>query len=411
MERHSIREALFNKRMLICIFTGFTSGLPLYILIQLVPAWLRKEGVSLTEIGLFALVGIPYNWKFLWAPMMDRFFLPILGRRRTWMLATQVALMVSIACTGLIDPKLSLGSVAWLAGAIAFFSASQDVVLDGYRRELLPDHELGLGNSIHVQTYRLSGLIPGALALILADRLPWESVFFIVAAFMLVGIILTLVISEAIEAPPPPKTYKEVVIEPFAEFVKRQKLADAALILAFLFFYKLGDNMAVALATPFYIDLGFSLTEIGLIAKNAALWPSIIGGMLGGIWMVRLGINRALWVFGVVQIVTILGYVVLAEAGANKLILAVVVGMEYLGVGLGTAALTAFMARATSKVFAATQFALFSALATLPRTFASAATGYLVDQMGWTTFFVLCTCLAIPGMTLLFWVAPWKIKE
>jgi PAT family beta-lactamase induction signal transducer AmpG len=411
MERHSIREALFNKRMLICIFTGFTSGLPLYILIQLVPAWLRKEGVSLTEIGLFALVGIPYNWKFLWAPLMDRFYLPILGRRRSWMLVTQVALMMSIAYTGLIDPKLSLGSVAWLAGAIAFFSASQDVVLDGYRRELLPDHELGLGNSIHIQTYRLSGLIPGSLALILADRLPWESVFFIVAAFMLVGIVLTLVISEAMEAPPPPKTYQEVIFEPFAEFLKRQKLKHAALIFAFLFFYKLGDNMAVALATPFYIDLGFSLTEIGVIAKNAALWPAIIGGMLGGIWMVRLGINRALWIFGVIQIVTILGYVVLSEAGANILILAVVVSMEYLGVGLGSAALTAFMARATSKVFAATQFALFSAIMTLPRTFASAATGFLVDQMGWTPFFVLCTCLAIPGMSLLLWVAPWNVRE
>jgi PAT family beta-lactamase induction signal transducer AmpG len=327
------------------------------------------------------------------------------------MLVTQAALMVSIAYTGWIDPKLSLGSVAWLAGAIAFFSASQDVVLDGYRRELLPDHELGLGNSIHIQTYRLSGLIPGSLALILADRLPWESVFFVVAAFMLVGIVLTLIISEAMEAPPPPKTYKEVVFEPFAEFLKRQKLKQSLLIFAFLFFYKLGDNMAVALATPFYIDLGFSLTEIGVVAKNAALWPAIFGGMLGGIWMVRLGINRALWVFGVVQIVTIIGYVALSEAGANILLLAVVVGMEYLGVGLGSAALTAFMARSTSKVFAATQFALFSAIMTLPRTFASAATGYLVDQIGWTTFFVLCTCLAIPGMTLLFWVAPWNVRE
>jgi PAT family beta-lactamase induction signal transducer AmpG len=202
-----------------------------------------------------------------------------------------------------------------------------------------------------------------------------------------------------------------VIFEPFAEFLKRQKLKHAALIFAFLFFYKLGDNMAVALATPFYIDLGFSLTEIGVIAKNAALWPAIIGGMLGGIWMVRLGINRALWIFGVIQIVTILGYVVLSEAGANILILAVVVSMEYLGVGLGSAALTAFMARATSKVFAATQFALFSAIMTLPRTFASAATGFLVDQMGWTPFFVLCTCLAIPGMSLLLWVAPWNVRE
>ena len=178
--------------MLICVFTGFTSGLPLYILIQLVPAWLRTEGVGLAEIGFFTLVGLPYTWKFLWSPIMDRYTLPFLGRRRGWLLVTQLALMASIAAIGFLKPEFSIALIAYLAAAIAFFSASQDIVLDAYRREILADHELGLGNSIHVQAYRLSGLVPGSLALILADHLAWHSVFIIVAAFMLVGIVMVL---------------------------------------------------------------------------------------------------------------------------------------------------------------------------------------------------------------------------
>ena len=188
----SFKQALLNRRMLICIFTGFSSGLPLYLLIQLVPAWLRVEGVGLAEIGFFSLVGLPYTWKFLWAPMMDRFSLPFLGRRRGWMLLTQLALMLSMIALGFIQPQLSVWTVAYLAAVVAFFSASQDIVLDAYRRELLPDIELGMGNAIHVQAYRLAGLVPGSLALILADLLAWHWVFSIVAAFMMVGIILTL---------------------------------------------------------------------------------------------------------------------------------------------------------------------------------------------------------------------------
>src|SRR5210317_2028024 len=209
--RETLKEAILNRRMLICVFTGFTSGLPLYLLIQLVPGWLRSEGVGLAEIGFFALIGFPYTWKFLWSPIMDRFTLPFLGHRRGWMLVTQLALLVSIAVMGFIKPSLSIMLVAYLAAAVAFFSASQDVVLDAYRRELLPDVELGLGNAIHVQTYRLSGLVPGALALILADHLPWHTVFIVVAAFMLVGIVLTLSVSEAIAEPTPPQSLRAAV--------------------------------------------------------------------------------------------------------------------------------------------------------------------------------------------------------
>ena len=411
MKRQTFREAILNRRMLICIFTGFTSGLPLYVLIQLVPAWLRVEGVGLAEIGFFALVGFPYTLKFLWSPIMDRYTLPFLGRRRGWMLVTQLALLASIAALGFVKPELSIWTVAYLAAAVAFFSASQDIVLDAYRRELLPDLELGLGNSIHVQAYRLAGLVPGSLALILADFLPWHIVFAVVALFMGVGLVLTLIIQEAIADPSPPKTLRDDVVEPFREFVQRKGIAAASLILAFLFLYKLGDNMATALSTPFYIDIGFSLTQIGSIAKFASLVAVIVGGLAGGIMMIKLGINRALWTFGVVQVVSILGFAILAEVGANPWMLGTVVALEYLGVGLGTAAFVAFIARTTSTVFAATQFALFTAITAVPRTLANAVTGVIVEQVGWTTFFLLCTVLAIPGMLLLLKVAPWNGDE
>jgi PAT family beta-lactamase induction signal transducer AmpG len=405
------REAILNRRMLICVFTGLASGMPLYILYQLVPAWLHDSGVSLRDIGLFALVGIPYTWKFAWAPLMDRYVPPFLGRRRGWMLVTQVALLLLIGSLGMLQPEESLSIVAIVAVAVAFFSASQDVVLDGYRRELLPDEELGLGNSVHVTAYRISSLIPGSLALVLADHLPWSSVYWIVAAFMLVGIGLSFSISEPESELPPAKGLQDAVVAPFREYLQRRGLRQLLLVFAFMFLYKLGDSMATALATPFYMDLGFSMTEIGLIAKHAALWPSIAGGLLGGLIMIRLGINRALWLFGVVQLLSILGYAVLAEAGSVKWILAAVISFEYLGVGLGTAAFTAYIAREASKQYAATQFALFTAITALPRTFANASTGVIVESIGWTEFFLLCTMLAVPGMLLLHWVAPWTAKD
>jgi len=406
--RETFKEAILNRRMLICVFTGFTSGLPLYVLFQLVPGWLRVEGVGLAEIGFFALVQFPYTWKFLWSPIMDRYTLPFLGHRRGWMLVTQVLLLGSIGMMGFIRPDLNLWTVAYLSATVAFFSASQDIVLDAYRRELLPDVELGLGNSIHVQAYRLSGLVPGALGLILADHFDWHIVFMIIGLFMIVGIVMTLLIDEAIKEPTPPQTLRDAVIEPFKDFIDRAGLKPALLVLAFLFLYKLGDNMATALQTPFFVDVGFTLTQIGAIAKTAGLIAAIVGAMIGGLMMVKLPINRALWLFGVVQIVSILGFAVLAEIGANPWMLGVVVAFEYLGVGLGSAALIAFMARTTNPAFAATQLALFTALASVPRVFANAITGVIVEQLGWTSFFILCTASAVPGMLLLLKVAPWN---
>ena len=409
--------ALLTRRMLICVFTGFTSGMPLYLLLNLIPAWLRSEGVDLKLIGLFALIQFPYTWKFLWAPLLDRYVPPIgiAGRRRSWMLLTQIGLMAVIAMLGYFSPSREIGAVLWLAAAVALLSATQDIALDAYRREILSENELGLGNSVHVNAYRIAGLVPGSLSLILADHLPWSQVFVITALFMLPGMALTTFAREPEMAGTAPKTLTEAVIEPFHEFMTRAGVKEAALILAFIFLYKLGDSMATALATPFYLDMGFAKSDIGLVAKHAGLWPAVFGGLLGGLWMIKLGINRALWLFGVVQLVSIFGFAWLSWVGRVDTVdapalarLAVVIGFEALGVGLGTAAFVAFIARATNPLYTATQFALFTSLAAVPRTFVNATTGVLVEQLGWFGFFMLCAALGVPGMLLLLKVAPWR---
>ncbi len=405
------QEILLNRRMLICIFLGFASGMPLYVLFQLVPAWLRSHEVDLATIGLFALVSLPYTWKFAWSPLMDRYKLPFLGRRRGWALLTQVGLLFSIAALGRFDPSVSLQAIVVTVFVISVFSASQDIVIDAYRRELLADDELGTGTSLFVNAYRLSSLVPGSLALILSDHLPWSLVYWVTAAFMGVGIATTLLIREVSDDALAPASLRQAVVDPFVEFFSRGGIKAGLAILGFMFMYKLGDNMATALATPFYLDMGFSRTEIGSIAKVAALWSVIAGGIIGGVAMLKLSINRALWIFGFVQMITILGYVWLSTAGHNPVGLFVVVSGEYLGVGLGSIALTAYMARETSKAFTATQFALFSSFIAIPRTFANASTGFIIEAIGYTQFFIVCTLLAIPGLLLLLKVAPWHEPE
>jgi len=398
---------LFTQKMLICIFTGFTSGLPLFILISLLPAWLMDSGLELKAIALFSFIQLPYVLKFLWAPLFDGFSFSM-GRRRGWLIIFQVLLLVSISMAGLLDPKSQIMTVAIISTAIAFFSASQDAVIDAYRRELLLDNELGLGTAIHVNAYRIAGLIPGSLALILADVFAWELVFFITGLFMIPGIILTILIKEPLLKVMPPKTVKEAVIEPFMEFINRKGIKEAILILLFIFLYKIGDSMATALATPFYMDLGFSMTEIGVIAKTVGFWASIIGGILGGILMIKIGINRALWIFGFMQMFATLSFAWLAISGYSPLILGITVGLEFFAAGLGTTAFIAYIAKTTNPKFTATQFALFTGLSAVPRTITNASTGYLVEFFGWHNFFIFCSFIAIPGMILLIKIAPWN---
>jgi MFS transporter, PAT family, beta-lactamase induction signal transducer AmpG len=415
--KNNIKDVLFNKRMLACVILGFSSGLPLYLLFQLLPAWLRSEGIDLKTIAVFALIQLPYTWKFIWAPLMDRYnLIAPLGRRRSWMLITQVALFITICAYGFFNPQLNITSIAVVSTLVALFSASQDIVIDAFRREILSDEELGLGNSIHVNAYRVSGLVPGSLALILSDHLPWSSVFWIVALFMIPGMLMTIFTTEPHRAEAPKSLYASV-IEPFTEFINRAGLKHAMLVLLFILLYKLGDSMATALATPFYIDMGFSNTDIGTIVKGSGLVMQILGGFVGGIWMLKVGINRGLWVFGMVQLVTILGFAWLAHAGPFETVgviergmLAVVIGGEALGVGLGTVAYVAYMARETNPAYTATQLALFTSLSAVPRSLFNALTGSMVEVLGWEMFFYVCTLLAIPGILLLFKVAPWNTR-
>ena len=413
MSNSNFKKNILNTRMITCIFTGFASGLPLYILIQLIPAWLRHEKVGLAEIGLLSLATLPYTVKFLWAPFLDKYNLWFLnkriGLRRGWMMLTQIILILLIGSLGFLNPSLHLFQLSILCFAIAIFSSTFDIAVDAYRRQILPDSELGLGNSIHVTAYRVSSLIPGSLALILSEFIPWMLVFITTALFISMGIVMTLLVKEP-EVSAIKSNNANFLFDPFLEFFSRQGVKHGIAIILFMLLYKLGDSMATSLATPFYIDLGFSMKEIGIVAKNAALWPSIFGGIVGGIIMIKIGINKALWIFGFVQIISILGFAILARIGDGIILLGLVISFEYLGVGLGTAAFIAFIARTTSKRYAATQFALFTAMTAIPRTAISASSGFIVETIGWESFFYLCTLLALPGMILLLKVAPWGAK-
>lgn len=438
LSESSVIGKIFSRRMLICIVLGFSSGLPLYLLINLISAWLRSSAVDLEDIGIFsAVAGVPYVWKFLWAPLLDRYDILRRGRRRSWMLLTQVILLVLISLLGFFDPVKSYTAVLVICTLIAVASATQDVALDAYRREILPDNELGLGNSMFINAYRIAGMIPGGLSLILSDSLPWVLVFPLTALFMLPGIIASLVVREP-ATEHLPRTLLESVVQPFAEFVRRKGVLGALGVIAFIFLYKFGDNMATAQATPFYIDMGYTKTQIGMVNKVVGLWSMVLGGIVGGILMLKIGINKALWLFGIGQIVTILGYVLIAHvwkhpdfipgilnwlgthgiysgsvefAFPSVFLLSLVVGAEALGAGLGTACFVAYMCRETNRAYVATQLALFTALSAIPRTVCVAFTGYAIKWAGWENFFIICYALAIPGMVMLIYIAPFHSKE
>jgi len=398
-----------NGRTVSILFLGFSSGLPLYTLIYLMQAWLAKSGLDVKALGLFGLVTFPYTFKFLWAPLMDRYTIGPLGRRRGWMALTQLGLFLVIGALGMMDPKSELALIALFVGVIAFLSASQDVVIDAYRREILAEEEQGLGAAIIVNAYKAASLIPSALGLVLADSQPWHIVFWVVAAFMLPGFICTLLAKEPAVYGAPPKNLQEAVVLPFREFVQRDGWNSALMIIAFVLLYKIGDTMTTALSTKFFLDIGFTTKQIGLAANATGWWASLAGGAVGGIWMIKLGINRALWVFGVLQAIAILGFAWLANVGPDPVLLSAVFGFEaFASLGLGSAALVAFMSRATDPRYTATQYALFSSLAAVPRTFINSSVGYIVAETGWFWFFIVCFILAFPAMMMLPKIAPWN---
>lgn len=394
--------------MLVTLLMGFACGLPLLLTISVLQAWMKEEGVDLTVIGMMSLVGLPYTLKFLWAPVLDRFTLPFLGRRRGWLLIAQVTLIFSISGLGFSDPVKNPWMMAFAAFLVTFFSASQDTVVDAYRREDLPDEELGLGSSLYVNGYRVGMLLASGGGLIMADHMPFFMVYQIMAVCMLPGVVTTLLAPEPEIHIGTPKTMREAVFDPLIEYFSRR---GALWILAFILFYKIGDTMASAMTIPFYLDIGFSKTQIGMVVKLFGFWATVAGTLIGGVIMLRLGINRSLWAFGFFQAVSTAGFAVLAFFGNSLPLLSTVIAFENLSSGMGTAAFIAFMASITNKKFTATQYALLSSLMGVPRVMASAPTGFLAKNLGWETFFITCTLIAVPGMLLLLKFAPWNPKK
>ncbi len=401
----SIVKTLFSRRMLVAFAMGFSSGLPLLMTMGVLQAWMKEKNIDLTWIGMITLVQIPYTWKFVWAPLVDRFSLPFLGRRRGWLLVAQLLLILSIISLGYSDPVKRTALMVTAAVLVAFFSATQDIVVDAYRREDLPDEELGLGSSMYIYGYRLGMLLAGGGGLIMADHMPFSRVYLIMAGCMLPGVLVTLLTPEPVIDAAPPKSLKEAVFEPLADYFTRP---NALWILAFILLYKIGDTMASAITMPFYLDIGFSKTDIGAVVKIFGTGATLAGALAGGIILLELGITRSLWIFGLLQAVSTACFAGLARIGYSLPALAGVIAFENLSSGMGTAAFVAFMASITNKKFTATQYALLTSLIGVPRALASSVTGLMAKHIGWENFFITCALAAIPGMLLLFKSAPWN---
>lgn len=384
--------------MLVALMMGFSCGLPLLLTIDVLKAWMTIEGVDLSVIGLMSLVGLPYTVKFLWAPFLDRYIPPLFGRRRGWMIIFQFGLMISIIGLGSANPLEQPGMLAFTAFIVTFFSASQDIVVDAYRREDIPDSELGFASSLYITGYRMGMLLAGGGGLILAGQIPFSMVYLLMAACLVPGIITTLLAPEPEINGDPPQSIQAAVIDPLIEYFSR---SGALWILAFILLYKVGDSMAAAMATPFYLDIGFSTTEIGVVVKLVGFWATIAGALFGGILTLKIGMYASLWVFGILQAISTACFSLLAHFGHSIPALTAVIGFENLSSGMGTVAFVAFMAMMTDKRFTATQYALLSSLMGIPRVFAAAPTGFAVKYMGWEAFFIACALIAIPGLLIL----------
>ena len=400
-----IVKVFFSWRMLVTFFLGISSGIPLLVTGSTLQAWMTDEKVNLAVIGMFSLVGIPYTVKFLWSPFLDRYVPPFLGRRRGWMLICQILLMIAIGAFYLVRPAESPWIVAILAVIVSFFSASQDIVIDAYRRELLRDEELGLGASFASNGYRIGMLISGAFALFLADRISWNYVYLLLAASLFIGIITSLLGPNPDGQIIPPKSLREAVIEPFADYFRRRGAFE---ILAFILLYKVGDVMAANMTTPFILKIGFSKTDLAVVAKTFGIIAIIGGGLAGGILLLRIGLLRALWIFGILQAGSTLAFSALASAGHNYYVLVATVAFENFTSGMGASAFIAFMASLCNRRFTATQYALLSSLMGIPRVIVASPTGYLAEWFGWVHFFIFCTLVAIPGLIFLFRYNTWQ---
>ena len=386
---------------------GFAGGLPFLLTLTVLQAWLTAENVDLATIGLLALIGLPYNLKFLWAPILDRFNPLGLGRRRSWLVITQTALAVSIASLGLQDPMRSIGALATAACVVALFSATQDIVIDAYRTESLSSEKQGLGASMYVYGYRLGTLVSSAGGLILADLLGFTAVYLLMAGIMLFMAVTSLFAPEPISKSHQPQSLRHAFVDPFIEFFKRHDvISKGAIILAFILVYNLGTHLSNHMRIPFFLATGFSNTEIGAVTTFFGIGPYLFGVFVGGVIQLRTGLFSALVFNSVLKGIAIVGFIVLFYAGNNLWWLSAVVGLQSVTLGMGTAVLMTFIANLTDPRFTATQFALFTALSALPRATLTAPTGWMASEMGWILFFLFCAFMALPGVLLLLAFSP-----
>lgn len=396
-----------QPKMAFLLVLGFSSGLPLFLTSRTLQAWMTKAEVDLTTIGLFSLVALPYSLKFLWAPILDRYVPPFLGRRRGWLVITQVLLLLTIAAMSFHNPRLGLQALAINALLLAFFSASQDIAVDAYRADVLHEREMGAGAATFVMGYRIALIVAGSLALVLADRLPWPMVYLLLSALMLIGVAAAFFAPEPVLSDAPPQSLAEAVVLPFKEFFQRSGVVSGMVVLLFIVFYKYPDGLAGNMATPFLLKTGFTQTEIGVVLGGVGIFATIVGVVAAGGIVARLGINRSLWIFALLQAISNLAYYALSLIGKDRTFMIVTIVIENFCVGLVTAGMLAFMMSVTNKRFSATQFALLSSLAAASRDVLVAPAGKLADSLGWPTFFLLTVAAILPAIILLPLVAPW----
>ncbi|HEX2721498.1 MAG TPA: AmpG family muropeptide MFS transporter [Gemmatimonadaceae bacterium] len=408
--RGSPVRAFTRPKMAALIFLGFASGLPFNLIGngKAFQAWMTASGVDLTAIGLFSLIGLPYSLKFLWAPVLDRYVPPMLGRRRGWLLITQVLLLIGIAAMSLHDPKLGLRALAFNAIMIAIFSASQDIAGDAYRTDVLEDRELGAGAAIWVLGYRIALLLTGSLSFILAERMSWGTVYALLSALMLVGIIATFLAPEPKLKEAPPRSLGEAVALPFQDFFQRVGPGLGIGVLIFIVLYKYSDALAGSMTTPFLLKTGFTQAEVGVVFGGAGLLATIAGSLVAGGTIARIGLNRSLWAFAVFQAMSNLTYYGLALAGRNHSYMVMAIVIENFGVGLVSSALVAYIMSMCNRRFSATQFALLSSLVAASRDILVAPGGKIAESMGWPTFFLITVAAGLPCIALLPFIAPWN---
>jgi len=389
------------------LLLGFSSGLPLILTDSTLKVWIQDAGVPIQTIGFFSLVQLPYNLKFLWAPLLDRYVPPFLGRRRGWLIVTQSCLVLALGALAFADPKGRLSLMAALAFGVAFLSASQDIASDAWRTEILPKQDQGMGITTHIAAYRVAILAASAGALGLADLAGWRATYLAMAGCMMLGPLGALLAREP-EGLVLPRTLKDAVVEPFRNFLGRE---GAGLALLFIVLYKLGDQLATSLTPNFLRSLGFSKTVIGSVMKGVGLPALIVGGYLGGWLMRRWSLRKALFVFGLVQMAAILALLIPASVGPRIPALVVAIGLENLGFGMGVAAYMTLIMRMCDLRFTGTQFSLLTSLAALPRTLIAAPAGFSAAFYGWSGYFLLCAMAALPGLLMLALYDRWGPRE